>query len=139
MRDYVRRLLEAYCQVETVADGQAALEAIRRRRPDLVLSDVMMPRVDGLRLVRAIRSEPVLADIPVVLLSARAGEEAKIEGLHAGADDYLIKPFSARELVARVGSKSEFGQAAPKSSCRFGGHKTTPRNRDPMRACRHGV
>ena len=104
MRDYVRRLLEAYCQVETVADGQAALEAIRRRRPDLVLSDVMMPRVDGLRLVRAIRSEPVLADIPVVLLSARAGEEAKIEGLHAGADDYLIKPFSARELVARVGS-----------------------------------
>jgi signal transduction histidine kinase/CheY-like chemotaxis protein len=104
MRDYVRRLLEPYCDVETVADGQAALDTIRKRPPDLVLSDVMMPRVDGLGLVRTIRSEPALADIPVVLLSARAGEEAEIEGLNAGADDYLIKPFSARELLAPVGS-----------------------------------
>jgi len=104
MRDYIRRLLKPYCQVETVADGQAALDAIREWPPDLVLSDVMMPRVDGLGLVRTIRNEPALVDIPVVLLSARAGEEAEIEGLDAGADDYLIKPFSARELVARVGS-----------------------------------
>ena len=64
----------------------------------------MMPRVDGFGLVRTIRSESALVDIPVVLLSARAGEEAEIEGLNAGADDYLIKPFSARELLARVGS-----------------------------------
>ncbi len=88
--------------VEAVADGQAALTAARRRRPDLVLSDVMMPRLDGFGLVAALRQDPGLADIPVILLSARAGEEAQVEGLGAGADDYLIKPFAARELLARL-------------------------------------
>ncbi|MDV4156664.1 response regulator [Rhizobium brockwellii] len=102
MRDYVRRLLSADYEVETVNDGQAALEAIRARRPDLVLSDVMMPRLDGFGLIQAIRREPELADIPIIVLSARAGEEARVEGLSAGADDYLVKPFSARELAARV-------------------------------------
>jgi CheY-like chemotaxis protein len=98
MRDYIRRLLAPYCQVETVADGETALDAIRKRPPDLVLSDVMIPGIDGLALVRTIRGDPPLADIPVVLLSARAGEEAEIEGLNIGADDYLIKPFSASYL-----------------------------------------
>jgi PAS domain S-box-containing protein len=102
MRDYVRRLLGARYHVETVPDGQAALESIRNRRPDLVLSDVMMPRLDGFALVRALRADPTLANLPIVLLSARAGEDASIEGLETGADDYLVKPFSARELVARV-------------------------------------
>jgi signal transduction histidine kinase/DNA-binding response OmpR family regulator len=102
MRAYVRRLLEAHCDVQSVADGQAALEAIRERRPDLVLADVMMPRLDGFGLVRAIRRDPELTDIPIILLSARAGEESEIEGLKTGADDYLIKPFSARELLARI-------------------------------------
>jgi len=104
MRDYVRRLLAQHYDVETVADGQAALEAARRRRPDLVISDVMMPQLDGFALLRALRADADLRDVPVILLSARAGEEASVEGLAAGADDYLVKPFSARELLARAGS-----------------------------------
>jgi len=102
MRVYVRRLLGPLCEVQSVADGQEAIEAMRERRPDLVLADVMMPRLDGFGLVRAIRSDPELSEIPIILLSARAGEESEIEGLKSGADDYLIKPFSARELIARV-------------------------------------
>ncbi|WP_286192338.1 response regulator [Roseomonas genomospecies 6] len=102
MRDYVGRLLEGRYTVEAVPDGLAALEAIRARRPDLVLTDIMMPRLDGYGLLRAIREGAGLQDLPVILLSARAGEEASVEGLTAGADDYLVKPFSARELTARV-------------------------------------
>jgi PAS domain S-box-containing protein len=104
MRDYVGRLLSAQYNVQVVGDGQAALEAARLQRPDLVLSDVMMPRLDGFSLLRALRADENLRDIPVILLSARAGEEASVEGLNAGADDYLVKPFSARELLARVGA-----------------------------------
>ena len=85
-----------------MADGAAALAAIRAHRPDLVLTDVMMPNLDGFGLLRALRADPATRATPVIMLSARAGEEAKVEGLHAGADDYLVKPFSARELVARV-------------------------------------
>jgi signal transduction histidine kinase len=102
MLEYVRRLLAARYEVEAVPDGQAALDAARARRPDLILTDVMMPRLDGFGLLQAIRIDGALRDVPVVLLSARAGEEAKVEGLEAGADDYLLKPFSARELIARV-------------------------------------
>ncbi|SFB57096.1 GAF sensor hybrid histidine kinase [Rhizobium sp. NFR07] len=102
MREYVSRLLSPEYDVETVSDGLAALEAIRSRRPDLVLSDVMMPRLDGFGLIQAIRQDPGLAELPVIILSARAGEEASVEGLNAGAEDYLVKPFSARELTARV-------------------------------------
>jgi signal transduction histidine kinase len=107
MRDYVRRLLSARYEVQAVADGAAALAALRQRRPDLLLSDVMMPQLDGFDLIREIRADPALADLPIVLLSARAGEAASVEGLEAGADDYLIKPFSARELLARVGANLE--------------------------------
>ncbi len=102
MREYVARLLSDRFSVETVADGVAALEAIRRSPPALVLSDVMMPNLDGFGLLRALREEPKTATIPLILLSARAGDEASVEGLEAGADDYLVKPFSARELLARV-------------------------------------
>ena len=103
MRNYVERLLRgAGYRVEAVPDGAAALGAARRLRPDLVLSDVMMPNLDGFGLLREIRHDDTIKDIPIVLLSARAGEEAKLEGLHAGADDYLTKPFSAQELLARV-------------------------------------
>ncbi|MCF4128348.1 ATP-binding response regulator [Methylobacterium sp. SyP6R] len=103
MRAYVGRLLgDSGHVVEAVGDGQAALAAARRHAPDLVLSDVMMPGLDGFGLLAALRDDPALRGIPVILLSARAGEEARIEGLAAGADDYLIKPFSARELLARV-------------------------------------
>src|SRR5262249_36739742 len=102
LREYVRRLLVADYEVEAVADGEAALQASRERPPDLVLSDVMMPKLDGFGLLKALREDELLATIPVILLSARAGEEARIEGMEAGADDYLVKPFSARELLARV-------------------------------------
>ena len=103
MRDYVTRLLTAQgFAVEAVADGAAALAAARATPPDLLLTDVMMPVMDGFALLQAIRADPVLVDLPVVMLSARAGEEAEVEGLAAGADDYLAKPFSARELIARV-------------------------------------
>ncbi|MEG3968514.1 ATP-binding protein [Microcoleus sp. T2B6] len=102
MRDYIRRLLSGSYIVQTVADGVAALTAIEKNPPDLVLTDVMMPGMDGFELLRSLRSNPATQDIPTILLSARAGEEARIEGLAAGADDYLIKPFSARELLARV-------------------------------------
>lgn len=102
MRDYIRRLLSGAYTVETVADGMAALSAIQDHPPDLVLTDVMMPGMDGVELLRALRSNPQTGGIPIILLSARAGEEARLEGLAAGADDYLTKPFSARELLARV-------------------------------------
>ena len=105
VRDYVRGLLELTYQVEAVADGAAALAAVAARPPDLVLTDAMMPGIDGFELLRRLRAQPETRAIPVVILSARAGDEAKVEGLHAGADDYLTKPFSARELVARVGTQ----------------------------------
>jgi PAS domain S-box-containing protein len=104
MRAYVRRLLGDRFDVTAVPDGEAALDAARARKPDLVLSDVMMPRLDGFGLLRELRADPQLCEIPVILLSARAGEEARIEGMEAKADDYLIKPFSARELLALVES-----------------------------------
>ncbi len=107
MRSYVRDLLAPHYSVEAVADGEQALLAARRKRPDLILTDVMMPRLDGLGLLHAIRADETLRSVPVVLLSARAGEESRIEGLDAGADDYLTKPFSARELIARVGALLE--------------------------------
>ncbi|MFL9459812.1 MULTISPECIES: PAS domain S-box protein [Nostocales] len=102
MRHYMRRLLNQQYEVEVVSDGVAALAAIRQQMPDLVLTDVMMPRLDGFGLLQALRANPDTQQIPIILLSARAGEESRIEGLAAGADDYLIKPFSARELSARV-------------------------------------
>ena len=102
MRDYLSRLLSARFQVEVVGDGTAALEAVRRRPPDVIISDVMMPGLDGFQLLAALRADEAVHTTPFILLSARAGEEARIDGLHAGADDYLVKPFSARELIARV-------------------------------------
>ncbi len=102
LREYLSSLLQPYYRVEAVADGEMALEAIRRQRPALLLSDVMMPRLDGFELLAAVRADPALRALPVVLLSARAGDEARMQGIQAGADDYLIKPFTARELLARV-------------------------------------
>ncbi len=107
MRGYVRDLLCPIYKVEAVCDGEQALASARRERPDLILSDIMMPRLNGLELLKALRADQTLRDVPVILLSARAGEEARVEGLDAGADDYLVKPFSARELLARLGARLE--------------------------------
>ena len=102
MRHYLTRLLSERYEVHAAADGLQALEATRKLRPVLVLADVMMPQMNGFGLLRAIREDSSLASTPVILVSARAGEESRVEGLEADADDYLIKPFAARELLARV-------------------------------------
>ena len=102
MRAYVHSLLGSRWDVVTAEDGLAGLDIIKRAPPDLVVTDAMMPRLDGFALLRAIRDDAKLRDLPVIMLSARAGEEARIEGLEAGADFYLTKPFAARELVAQV-------------------------------------
>ena len=102
MRDYVARLLSGRYDVETAADGAEALRAAKSKPPDLVLADVMMPNMDGFELVRALRADVDTRGIPILLVSARAGDEATTEGLDSGADDYIVKPFSSRELVARV-------------------------------------
>jgi DNA-binding NtrC family response regulator/signal transduction histidine kinase len=102
MRQYLDHLLGGRYEVHSVPDGEQALEAARRLRPALVLADVMMPQLDGFGLLRAIRDDAALASMPIILVSARAGEESRVEGLQAGADDYLVKPFAARELLARV-------------------------------------
>jgi signal transduction histidine kinase/DNA-binding response OmpR family regulator len=102
MREYIARLLGDRWTVDAVADGASALERARHGRPDVVVADVMMPGLDGFELLRALRDDERTRSVPVVLLSARAGEEARIEGLQAGADDYLVKPFSGRELIARI-------------------------------------
>jgi signal transduction histidine kinase/DNA-binding response OmpR family regulator len=107
MRDYVVRLLRPRWFVEAVPDGDAALAAVRRRKFDLVITDVMMPRLDGFGLLRELRRDPATRALPVIMLSARAGEESRVEGLEAGADDYVVKPFSARELLARVATRLE--------------------------------
>ena len=95
-------LLDQGYTVEGVVDGVAALDAIGRRRPDLVLTDVMMPHLDGLELLRSLRANAQTRELPIILISARAGEDDRIEGLRAGADAYLSKPFSSRELLVQV-------------------------------------
>jgi PAS domain S-box-containing protein len=120
MRDYVSRLLmRSGYEVETAADGMAALEAARREPPDLILSDVMMPLMDGFKLLRELRADSITQSLPVILLSARAGEEARAEGLHAGADDYLTKPFTARDLLMRVAAQVRLAAIRREGELRF--------------------
>ena len=116
LREYARRLLAEHYEVEAVADGEAALAAARARRPDLIVSDVMMPKLDGFGLLRALRADAALANVPVVLLSARAGEEARLEGLARGADGYLVKPFSPRELLVHAGALIQSAEARNKAN-----------------------
>src|SRR5580692_11219917 len=119
MRQYLARLLAEHYETETVADGQAALEVACERPPQLILSDVMMPVLDGFQLLAAIREHERTRRIPFVLLSARAGEESRVEGMHAGADDYLIKPFSARELLARISARLEIARLQGEGERRY--------------------
>jgi signal transduction histidine kinase/ActR/RegA family two-component response regulator len=111
MREYLVQLMGKHWVVEAASDGLAALEAARRQAPDLVLADVMMPGLDGFELLARLRGDPVTREMPIILLSARAGEESRVEGMEAGADDYLVKPFSARELLARVGTHLRLARA----------------------------
>jgi signal transduction histidine kinase len=105
MRGYIARLLRSRWQVTTAVDGRQALDLIAQRDFDLVISDVMMPGLDGLGLLQAIKSRPETAELPVLLLSARAGEESRTDGMAAGADDYIVKPFTAQQLLAQVNAQ----------------------------------
>lgn len=102
LRSYVAGLLAPHYRVVQVADGEEALRAIAEQRPALLLCDVMMPNLDGFGVLASLRSQPATQTLPVILLSARAGSESSVEGLEAGADDYIAKPFTAAELLARV-------------------------------------
>jgi PAS domain S-box-containing protein len=110
MRLYLVRLLSERFDTTAVANGRAAMDAVQRQIPDLILSDVMMPELDGFGLLRELRKNPETRTVPIILLSARAGEESRIEGIDAGADDYLVKPFSTRELIARVQTHLQLAQ-----------------------------
>jgi PleD family two-component response regulator len=116
MRDYISRLFDEQWRVAAVADGTAALAAVRQHRPDLVVADVMMPGLDGFALLAAIRDDPATSDTAVILLSARAGEEATLAALAAGADDYVVKPFTTRDLRARV--EAQLQRAAARQAVR---------------------
>ena len=116
MREYVARLLAEHYRIQVVPDGEAALATALERPPDLVLTDVMMPRLDGFGLLRGLRADARTRNVPVIMLSARAGEESRVEGMEAGADDYLIKPFGARELLARVGAHLQMARMRREAS-----------------------
>jgi C4-dicarboxylate-specific signal transduction histidine kinase len=107
IRERLARHLRERWSVTTAVDGASALAAVQRARPDLIVSDVVMPGIDGFELLRRLRADRATRAIPVIMLTAEAGGEASIEGLNAGADDYVVKPFSARELVARVATHLE--------------------------------
>lgn len=104
MRNYLCRLLQPHWRIDTARDGMQALESVRHHAPDLILSDAMMPQLDGFGLLERLRGDPATRDIPFIMLSARAGEEARVEGLQAGVDEYLVKPFSGTELIVRIAS-----------------------------------
>ncbi|MET7374908.1 SpoIIE family protein phosphatase [Micromonospora arida] len=110
LQEHVSRLLSPTWDVVTANDGLDALPLAREGGFDLVLTDVMMPRLDGFGLVSALRADPRTRHVPIVLLSARAGSAEAVAGLAVGADDYLTKPFSAQELIARVRANVELGQ-----------------------------
>jgi PAS domain S-box-containing protein len=132
MRDYVRRLLSDQYRVLTVSNGADALKAARESGADLILADVMMPILDGFGLLRALRADPHTKLKPIILLSARAGEASRVEGLDKGADDYLVKPFTARELVARVGAHLKMSRdraEAAETERRLRGEVEAERNR----------
>ncbi len=124
MRHYVKRVLDDDFDVKAVSNGEEALQAALAQPPDLVISDVMMPKLDGFGLIASLRSHERTRAVPVVLLSALAGEEARIEGLQAGADDYLTKPFGARELLARVRTNVELSKLRSEFLRQYEGRRT---------------
>jgi signal transduction histidine kinase/CheY-like chemotaxis protein len=146
MRAYLTRLLAPSHDVRTASDGEQALREVARARPDLVLTDVMMPVVDGFELLRGLRADPATRAVPVVMLTARAGQEAAVEGLEAGADDYLPKPFESAELLARIRAVLERTAGTVTAADAAPEHPpaqpvdtaptTPPRPRDPMPAVR---
>jgi PAS domain S-box-containing protein len=116
MRDYLRHLVGGHYRVHAVSNGPDAVKAAEEFNPDLVLTDVMTPGMDGFGVLRALHANAATRAIPVILLSARAGEESRLEGLRQGADDYLVKPFTARELLARVAAHLKMARVRTEAS-----------------------
>lgn len=116
MRRHLTSILENEYSIISATNGKEALETIRRIQPSLVVSDVMMPVMDGIELLKEIKQDQDISQIPVILLTARAGEESRIEGYETGADDYLVKPFSAKEIIARIRSQIKITKAREKAS-----------------------
>ena len=112
-RDYLTR---AGFSVAVAGDGQTGLEMARQKRPDLVVLDLGLPRLDGLEVARALRRE---SDVPIIMLTARVDEQDRLRGFEIGADDYMTKPFSPRELVARVSSVLRRARYDPERTTRF--------------------
>jgi PAS domain S-box-containing protein len=119
MRDYITRLLSHDFDVTSETNGEDAYNGAAEKLPDLIVSDIMMPKLDGFGLLKKLKSNFQTRNIPVIFVSARAGEEAKVEGIQAGADDYLVKPFSARELVARVSNQIAISKTRRESEKQF--------------------
>jgi DNA-binding response OmpR family regulator len=109
-RRYMRSIFAPFVTVLEARDGMEALEVCSKKRPDLIISDVMMPNLDGFGLLEALKKSKELRTIPIIMLTARGGDEAKVDGLMAGADDYLAKPFNARELIARAHMQLQLGK-----------------------------
>jgi signal transduction histidine kinase len=107
MRQYLQQLLSPFWTIIFADNGETALTLLSKQTIDVIVSDVMMPKIDGFQLLSILRKDANLQTIPVILLSARAGEEARIEGLQAGATDYLVKPFAPKELVAKIKKQLE--------------------------------
>ncbi|OLF11540.1 hypothetical protein BLA60_11320 [Actinophytocola xinjiangensis] len=118
LRGYLVRLLSPQWTIQSAADGRTALALARSLRPALVLTDLSLPTMNGLALLNALRGNPATRDVPVILLSAQTGAEAAAAALHAGADDYLVKPFSSVELLARVRSTIELARLRAQQSAR---------------------
>ncbi|CCH54313.1 multi-sensor signal transduction histidine kinase [Fibrisoma limi BUZ 3] len=119
MRAYLVRLLEPHFSVRTAANGVDALQQVLLNPPQLILSDVMMPVMDGKAFLREVKDNPATARIPLIFLSARAGQEARIDGLEAGADDYLVKPFSAQELLTKVRTHVDLSRSRQQAETRL--------------------
>lgn len=130
MRLYLTRLLSPHYQVAAVTNGAAALAAARTLQPNLLLVDVMMPEMDGFALLQTVRNDPQVCALPLILLSARAGEESRVEGLRAGADDYLVKPFSVRELLARIEAHLALQRLRHEALCAYQQSAETLRQRE---------
>ena len=119
MRRYIQQLLAPEFEVATAVDGSEAFDKMLSFKPDLLVSDIMMPRVDGFSLLKKLRARKEVNHTPVIFLSARAGDEAKVEGLDAGADDYLVKPFSAKELISRVSNHIRINRVRRETEMQF--------------------
>ncbi|CCA73349.1 related to sensory transduction histidine kinase [Serendipita indica DSM 11827] len=119
MLEYIRNIFSRFCHVRTACNGAVALESARKYRPDLIISDVMMPVLDGFGLVNALKDDALIRNIPIILLSARAGDTNRAEGILSGADDYIPKPFSSRELLARAHFQLQLGKRKREMERRF--------------------